>query len=46
LACEAVDFIVQTRGFWIRELPCDLTDEEKLGAIAPLVRSGVLRLAP
>ncbi|WP_157900651.1 hypothetical protein [Mycobacterium rhizamassiliense] len=46
LACEAVDFIAQARDFYVRELPGDLTEEEKIGIIAPLVRLGVLRLAP
>jgi hypothetical protein len=46
LAREAVDFIVQTRDFYVRELPGDLLGEEKAGLIAPLVRLGVLRLAP
>jgi hypothetical protein len=46
LAREAVDFIAQARDFYVRELPGDLTGEEKAGVIAPLVRLGVLRLAP
>ena len=46
LACEAVEFIAKTRDFYVRELPGDLTGEEKVGVIAPLVRLGVLRMAP
>lgn len=46
LACEAVDFIARTPDFYVRELPGELTEDEKAGVIAPLVRLGVLRLAP
>jgi hypothetical protein len=46
LAREAVDFIAQAHDFYVRELPGDLTAEEKVGLVAPLVRLGVLRLAP
>jgi hypothetical protein len=46
LARDAVDFIAQTDSFYVRELPGDLTAEEKAGVIEPLVRLGVLRLAP
>jgi hypothetical protein len=46
LASEALDFIARTPDFYVRELPGDLTGEEKAGVIAPLVRLGVLRLAP
>lgn len=46
LACAALDFIAQTHDFYVRELPGDLTGEEKAGVITPLVRLGVLRLAP
>lgn len=45
LAHDAVQFIARTPDFYVRELPGDLTEEEKCGVIAPLVRSGVLRLA-
>src|SRR6202000_2628278 len=44
LASEALDFIARTPDFYVRELPGDLTGEEKVGVIAPLVRLGVLRL--
>jgi len=46
LAREAVEFIAATGGFYVRELPGDITDEEKVGVIEPLIRQGVLRLAP
>jgi hypothetical protein len=46
LASEALDFIARTPDFYVRELPGDLTGDEKAGVIAPLVRLGVLRLAP
>ncbi len=46
LARDALEFITATRDFYVRELPGDLTDDEKVGVVGPLVRSGVLRLAP
>jgi hypothetical protein len=46
LARETINFIVGTPDFYVRELPGGLTDEEKVGVIQPLVRPGVLRLAP
>jgi len=46
LARDAVDFISQTRDFYVRELPGGLTDDEKVGLVQALVRSGVLRVAP
>ena len=46
LARDAVDFIARTRDFYVRELPGDLTDDEKVGVVQTLVRSGVLRVAP
>ncbi|WP_319430535.1 hypothetical protein [Mycobacterium sp. RTGN5] len=46
LARDAVDFIARTRDFYVRELPGDLTDDEKVGVVQALVRSGVLRVAP
>ncbi|MGE2719573.1 hypothetical protein [Mycolicibacterium celeriflavum] len=45
-AIGAVDFIVHTHDFYVRELLGGLTAEERVGLIQPLVRSGVLRLAP
>ncbi len=46
VALEAIDFIARMDGFYVRELPGDVTTEEKIGVIQPLVRLGVLRLAP
>lgn len=46
LALPAVEFIAHTASFYVRELPGGLTDEEKVGLVAPLIRCGVLRLAP
>lgn len=46
LAGTAVQFIAHTASFYVRELPGGLTDDEKVALVAPLVRSGVLRLAP
>ena len=46
LARAALDFVAATPDFYVRELPGGLTDEEKTGLVQPLVRSGVLRLAP
>ncbi|WP_445168864.1 glycine-rich domain-containing protein [Mycolicibacterium sp. Dal123E01] len=45
LAREAVDFIAHHPDFYVRELPGGLTDDEKVGLIQPLVRTGVLRMA-
>ena len=46
LASDAVDFIARTSDFYVRELPGGLTDDEKVGLLQPLVRAGVIRLAP
>lgn len=46
LASDAVDFIACTPDFYVRELPGGLTDDEKVGLLQPLVRAGVIRLAP
>ncbi|GAY14838.1 hypothetical protein [Mycobacterium sp. shizuoka-1] len=46
LARAALDFIAGTADFYVRELPGGLTDDEKVGLVQPLVRSGLLRLAP
>jgi hypothetical protein len=46
LACDALDFIARTPDFYVRELPGGLAGDEQAGLIAPLVRLGVLRLAP
>ena len=46
LACEALTFIAQNAAFYVRELPGDLTADERIGIITPLIRFNVLRLAP
>ncbi len=46
LALPAMSFIARTGDFCVRDLPGDLTDEEKVALITPLVRSGVLRVLP
>jgi hypothetical protein len=46
LALNAVRFIANMPDFYVRELPGDLTDEEKVGLVRTLVRGGVLRVAP
>ena len=44
LARGALAFINQTGAFYVRELPGDLTDEEKVALIATLVEYGVCRV--
>jgi hypothetical protein len=46
LACDAVHFITQTPAFYVRELPGGLSSDEQVGLVRPLVRLGVLQLAP
>jgi hypothetical protein len=45
-ASDAMHFIADMTDFYVRELPGDLSAEEKVGLIRPLVRAGVLRIAP
>ena len=45
LARSALDFIARTGAFYVRELPGDLTDEEKIAVVATLVECKVLRVA-
>jgi hypothetical protein len=45
LAFAALDFILHTPDFYVRELPGDLTDEEKVGLARSLMRVGALRVA-
>lgn len=45
LAREALEFIAGTGAFYVRELPGDLDDEEKVGLAAALVECKVLRAA-
>jgi hypothetical protein len=46
LARSAVDFIARTGAFYVRELPGDPTDEEKVAVVVTLVECKVLRVAP
>lgn len=46
IALEALEFISGTGSFFVRELPGELTDEEKVGLIAALVEHRILRIAP
>ena len=45
LAREALEFIASTGAFYVRELPGDLHDDEKIGLAAALVECKVLRAA-
>jgi hypothetical protein len=45
LAYDAMEFICHTRSFYVRELPGDLSDSEKIGLVTVLMRSNLLRLA-
>jgi hypothetical protein len=44
LADEAISFIAATGSFYVRELPGDLTDEERIAIAATLVESRLLRV--
>jgi hypothetical protein len=44
IAGEALRFISHTGAFYVRELPGDLTDEEKVALVAALVKLKVLRV--
>jgi hypothetical protein len=44
-AREALRFIACTGAFYVRELPGDLTDEEKVAMVSALVKMKVLRVA-
>lgn len=46
IARPALRFVIENPDFYVREMPGDLTDEEKVGLIQPLVASRVLRVAP
>jgi hypothetical protein len=46
IARDALEFISRTGSFYVRELPGELTDEEKVGLVATLVEHRVLRVAP
>ena len=43
IALDAIDFISRTRSFYVRELPGDLTDDEKVGLVSTLVEHHLLR---
>lgn len=45
LACDAMEFICRTRSFYVRELPGDLSADEKIGLVTVLMKSNLLRLA-
>ena len=44
IAREALEFIARTGAFYVRELPGDLDDEEKIALVATLVEHKMLRL--
>jgi hypothetical protein len=44
IAREALRFIASTGAFYVRELPGDLTDDEKIALVSTLVNIGVLRV--
>jgi hypothetical protein len=46
LAVSALEFISRTGAFYVRELPGDLTDGEKVALIEGLMAAGAVRLAP
>jgi hypothetical protein len=46
IAREALTFIATTRTFYVRELPGDLTDEERIAIATVLVEHRLLRVAP
>jgi hypothetical protein len=43
-ASEALEFIARTGAFYVRELPGDLDDEEKVAIVATLVKYFLLRV--
>jgi hypothetical protein len=45
LARDALAFVARTGAFYVRELPGDLDDDEKIALVAALVESRLLRLA-
>ncbi|MCV7200101.1 glycine-rich domain-containing protein [Mycobacterium angelicum] len=46
IARPALHFVAQTSDFYVRELPGNLTDDEKIGLAQALTQSRVLRVAP
>lgn len=45
LAEDALAFVVRMQSFYVRELPGELNDEEKVGLAGALVEGGILRVA-
>jgi hypothetical protein len=45
LAAQAISFIADMGAFYVRELPGDLDDDEKVALVATLVEHKMLRLA-
>ena len=45
LAAQAMSFIADTGAFYVRELPGDLDDDEKVALVSTLVEHKLLRLA-
>jgi len=45
IANEAMSFIAEAGAFYVRELPGDLVDDEKIALVATLVEHKLLRLA-
>jgi hypothetical protein len=46
IAQDALTFVAQTPAFYVRELPGQLMDDEKIGLVSTLVEYKLLRLAP
>ena len=46
IAQPALAFIVRTGAFYVRELPGELTDDEKVALVESLLALGVVRIAP
>jgi hypothetical protein len=42
---DAIDFIASTGAFYVRELPGDLTGEERVATVKALVKYRLLRVA-
>jgi hypothetical protein len=43
-ARDALSFVARTGAFYVRELPGDLTDDEKVALVATLVEYRILRV--
>jgi hypothetical protein len=44
IAADALRFVIDTGAFYVREVPGDLTDEEKVALVGALVDLKVLRV--